>query len=70
MKITKSINGHCPHLDSRTSIQVDFEYVPVLNQTEDSYLKGSYSCDYNDNCDFDKRNSCPIYDSIPKVSTL
>lgn len=57
--------GDCPYIQGFNSIDVNYNYVPILGTLSKNYRKGSFDCFFIDKCP--NARNCPIYQSAPDV---
>lgn len=67
MAIYKDFNGYCPEQDTYETIEIKYFEVRTIGNMNPSYKKGEPKCSYDEEheCDFARRNKCPIYLDAP-----
>lgn len=66
--ITYRFSGSCPYTEKPQNITLEYYKIPITGCSDPCYKKGSYSCEYANECSYPDRDPygrCPVYLSSP-----
>lgn len=58
--------GTCPHYPGEQSIQVEYQYISMVQTLKQNYKRWGFTCQH----ECPEHNNCPIYKNVPKSIIL